>query len=63
MFSVQFTNLTKRGNEPRRALEILKKIWIYRTYLGVIISSISRLTSHKVCSKICDTQNNLDASL
>ena len=25
-FSVQFTNLTKRGNKHRRALEILKKI-------------------------------------
>ena len=28
MFSVQFTNLTKRGNKHCRALEILKKIWI-----------------------------------
>ena len=28
-FSVQFTNLTKRRNKHCRALEILKKIWIY----------------------------------
>ena len=27
MFSVQFTNLTIRGNKHCRALEILKKIW------------------------------------
>ena len=33
MFSVQFPNLTKRGNEHRRALEILKKIWIRLTFI------------------------------
>ena len=32
-FSVQFTNLTKRGNEHRRALEILKKIWICLAFI------------------------------
>ena len=32
-FSVQFTNLTKRGNEHRHALEILKKIWICLAFI------------------------------
>ena len=32
-FHVQFTNLTKYGNEHRHALEILKKIWICLAYI------------------------------
>ena len=32
-FSVQFTNLTKRGNRHCRALEILKKIWICLVFI------------------------------
>ena len=36
-FSVQFTNLTKRGYEHRHALEILKKIWIWLAFMYIAV--------------------------
>ena len=44
-FSVQFTNLTKRGNEHPRALEILKKIWICLTFIQLYIEPTAGLLS------------------
>ena len=39
MFSVQFTNLTKCGNEHRCALEILKKKWICLAFFQLYVLS------------------------